>query len=199
MYRTHSFWRRFCTSSSVPEVEPIINFDPRNRPKPRLDPDFKASLLRDVEASGGQPRGHLRDRSIRVPHKIDSSINKVLRSKHDDYRINESVQRYLAAGIKLRNFLHSRHAPTEVSEFKARVEATKVNLARSEYGLEEELNDVEADLLKEKIQKESEGIVRRKTGRWKPVEWDREAAYGYLLGKASFDYACVVKVSVLKI
>ena len=55
----------------------------------------------------------------------------------------------------------------------------------------------DSDALEEiyhKIETKTERSVQRKAMMWKPINFDKEASYAYLLAKSPYDYACARKV-----
>ena len=51
----------------------------------------------------------------------------------------------------------------------------------------------EAERMENEIEEKATKLVEDKSYTWKPVQYDETAAWSYLLAKAPFDYACVIK------
>lgn len=123
---------------------------------------------------------------------------------------------FLAAGVKLRNFLSHRQLPMEKTLQKHRLATAKEYYTRQckakgiSYRLdnhfsfvfwtdESELVDEATtsdrlDEIRQEIEKKAEVYVKRTTYKWKEVDYDKNAALAYLLAKAPYDYACTSKV-----
>ncbi|TRY61681.1 hypothetical protein TCAL_01437 [Tigriopus californicus] len=162
----------------------MFPFDVQNRPALTLDPDAQSSLETDSKIKNGSRTLPI----INPPEKIAKTV-EILFSK-DSAENPIRPDSYLAAGVKLWNFLHSRKLPLEL---------TQINHLENQFKriiIEKEYQNCPDDLLFEQsdeIERKARKMLESKTNTWKSVVYDDEAAKAYLLARAPFDYSAVYR------
>lgn len=168
-----------------------------NRPEAHLDIETENAII----------KGDLKCRSrpikvINPPESVTKTINVILTGevgveKYGD--IGDHFKQYFDAGQKFKTYLHQRKPSMEDqtrSVNRSRIEARIRRKYEAE--VDEPITRYDEIEIEAQIQKETERIFEERITTFdhqsKHIQYDKSAAWAYLLGRAAFDYATIHKI-----
>lgn len=169
-----------------------------NRPEVHLDLNTEEAIS----------KGKLKCRTKKIkvidpPEDITKTINRILKGDIgvDLYgNIGDEFPSYVDAGIKFRRYIDSRKPAVEDNVKKVNRGRIEVKVRRKlESEVKELFNSTYDEIQFEtEVQKETERLMTLQLqtleNQSKPIHYDKNAAWAYLLGKAAFDYATMYKI-----
>lgn len=129
------------------------------------------------------------------PEHVTDSIHYLMQNDLVDLKAH--LESYVSAGQALFNFYVNRSLPfqgTLGSLTKRQIE--EISYHRYSQELDEAAQNFQRrESVMDKIDTEVKKEIHKRSQRWKSVEYDKEAAWSYLLGgKAAYDYACLKSI-----
>lgn len=101
------------------------------------------------------------------------------------------IKEYIASGEKLFRFLKERSVPFDGAYGKSYMQKIVAQTKLKFQNVQPEDDKTAVDALKD-MNAEIEVEKRKRQGRWKMVEYNKEAALSYFMGtKAAYDFACL--------
>ncbi|XP_071443908.1 ribosome assembly protein METTL17, mitochondrial [Hetaerina americana] len=124
--------------------------------------------------------------SVALPKKLINTISSVLK--------DQPIKTLVKDAKMLRQYLHSRHAPIESLEMKARVSELEKQI-RSEDGIDENLlGEEERSHLMEVRAAKLKSLIGQRIYCWKSIDYDEYKSKVYLLARSASNYAVLMKV-----
>eukprot|EP00095_Tigriopus_kingsejongensis_P009770 maker-scaffold1182_size56756-snap-gene-0.7 protein:Tk09770 transcript:maker-scaffold1182_size56756-snap-gene-0.7-mRNA-1 annotation:"hypothetical protein KGM_07295" len=157
-------------------------FDPSNRPDIVLDPDVQTKDMKRTLPI------------VEPPDRVTKTLeNFSKKSSPESSTGGIPFESYLAAGVKLWNFLHSRKLPVEKIHENHKKSQLKQMIIEKEYS---QADGEEISHFSEAISNKVNFMYKKYNQHWKQTIYDVDASWAYLLAKAPFDYAAVHRTLV---
>ena len=170
-----------------------------NRPEAHLDADLEKTILKGEMKCRSRPM-----KVINPPETVTKTINNILKGdvaveKYGD--IGDNFKQYWDAGEKFKTYLHSRRPVMEESTRKVNRDRIEARIRRKyEAEVEESLSRYNELKLESDIQRETDKLFQMQISTYdhqsKHIQYDKTAAWAYLLGRAAYDYATIYKIMV---
>ena len=168
-----------------------------NRPEAHLDTDLEKAILKGEMKCRPRPL-----KVIDPPETVTKTINNILKGdvaveKYGD--IGDNFKQYWDAGEKFKTYLHARKPSMEESTRKINRDRIEARVRRKfEAEVEEPLSRYNELKLESDIQKETDKLFQMQISTYdhqsKHIQYDKTAAWAYLLGRAAYDYATIYKI-----
>ena len=168
-----------------------------NRPEAHLDTDLEKAILKGEMKCRSRPL-----KVIDPPETVTKTINNILKGdvaveKYGD--IGDNFKQYWDAGEKFKTYLHARKPSMEESTRKINRDRIEARVRRKfEAEVEEPLSRYNELKLESDIQKETDKLFQMQISTYdhqsKHIQYDKTAAWAYLLGRAAYDYATIYKI-----
>lgn len=124
--------------------------------------------------------------SIELPEKIQHIIQLILEGEDKKKLIEEAKALY--------NHIDRKKPPHEASFLEARKDDLMFKMIEKKNINLEDLSDVDQDALRGKLEKQAMKLMSRGTYKWKAIQFDKNLSYQYLISRAPFEYACLMRV-----
>ena len=168
-----------------------------NRPEAHLDSNLENAILKREVKCRSRPL-----KVINPPETVTKTINNILKGdvaveKYGD--IGDNFKQYWDAGEKFKTYLHSRKPSMEETTRKVNRDRIEARIRRKfEAEVEEPLSRYNELKLESDIQKETDKLFQMQISTFdhqsKHIQYDKTAAWAYLLGRAAYDYATIYKI-----
>ncbi|GLH09033.1 Uncharacterized protein GBIM_14183 [Gryllus bimaculatus] len=156
--------------------------------RPRLSTEINQDVLDSIAKGDYKPKRHagiIKTISSTLPKPVIDNIHAALK--------DQPLKALAAQGIKLNQYLNSRHLPCEEDELINRHEQAALHVEKK-YNIPSDITEEEKRDFRKRFEKQILRQLQQKTYMWKAINYNDHRSKVYLIGRSSAEYAVLSRI-----